>query len=266
MLKPEVSIIMGVYKEKKEFLRRSIESILNQSYSSWEFIICDDGSEDGTYEYLLQLSESDKRFIVMKNEKNIGLAPTLNRCINVSRGKYVARMDSDDIARYDRFEKQINVFQFRPELDIVGSGANLIDSNGIWGKRLPKSQPEKKDFLWGTQFIHPSVMMKRETLIQNGSYRVAKETLRTEDYDLFMRMYANGSMGFNIQDTLLDYTESRASYAKRKFKFRVNEAIVRYKGFSSLKLMPLGYVYIFKPILVGLIPGGLLRVVKRKTS
>jgi hypothetical protein len=64
----------------------------------------------------------------------------------------------------------------------------------------------------------------------------------------------------------LDYTESRDSYAKRKFKFRVNEAVVRYKGFSLLKLMPLGYLYILKPLLVGLIPGGLLRVVKRKIS
>lgn len=263
MRAPRVSIIMGVFNEKKEYLERAVKSIITQTFQDWEFIICDDGSTNQTYEWLLDLKSQDDRIILLKNEKNIGLAPTLNKCLEKSAGEYIARMDSDDISLPNRLEKQIKQLDLY-EIDFVGSWAELIDGNGVWATRKTKKYPKKNDFLLGTQFIHPSVIMKKHALVRINSYRIAPETIRTEDYDLFMRMYSQGLRGMNIQEPLLRYTESRDSYAKRKFKYRYNELIVRFKGFRQLGLMPIGLLFMFKPILIGLIPGSFLRFIKRK--
>ena len=103
-----ISIIMGVYNiPDKEQLELSIDSILNQTYRNFEFIIIDDGSTNETYEWLKELTIKDQRVILIKNEKNIGLQKTLNKGIKLSKGEYIARMDGDDYCSLDRFEKQI---------------------------------------------------------------------------------------------------------------------------------------------------------------
>jgi hypothetical protein len=162
----------------------------------------------------------------------------------------------------DRIEKQIKVME-TTDFDFVGTCADLIDENGVWGIRKTIMHPNKKDFLKGSQFIHPSIMIKRNSIVSANGYRVAPETLRTEDFDLFMRLYANGLIGMNMQESLLQYTESRGSYSKRKFKYRINEVVVRYKGYKLLDLMPQGYLYSLKPIIVGLIPSVVLRWIRK---
>ena len=99
-------------------------------------------------------------------------------------------------------------------------------------------------------------------LIKFCGYRIAWETERTEDYDLFMRMLANGIGMATIQEKLLDYREDKICYSKRKYKYRINEACVRAKGFKLLKLYPQGIPYVIKPLIVGLIPQKVLRKIK----
>lgn len=262
---PKVSIIMGVYNTpNEEMLSQAINSIINQTYSDWEFVICDDGSTDRTWDILCKLVNQDSRIVLIKNEENMGLASTLNNCLDISNGEYIARQDADDYSLPERLEKQVEFLNKNNEYSIVGTRANLFDLNSIWGTRGEAGQRVKKDFLWGTPFIHPTVMMRKEDLKKVNGYYVSKETLRTEDYDLFMRMYSLGMKGYVLPEVLFSYREDRIAYTKRKYRYRIDEARVRYKGFKKLGLMPLGFLYVMKPLLVGLIPGALMHQFKSK--
>ena len=104
---PKISVIMGVHNGEKT-LPRAIDSILNQTFTDFELIICDDCSTDATIQVIKDYIEKDNRVILIRNESNSGLAASLNNCINISKGEYIARMDDDDISHVDRFEKQNN--------------------------------------------------------------------------------------------------------------------------------------------------------------
>lgn len=258
-----ISVIMGVYNTCNELmLRCSIESILHQSMEDLEFIICDDGSTDGTYELLSIIAKSDKRIRLIKNDKNMGLAATLNRCIDLSHGQYIARQDADDYSVSDRFKKQIDFLINNKSYDLVGSNVAYFDDNGVWGEYRLKAFPEKADFLFSVPFIHGAVMFRKKALLRVNKYRVAKQTRRAEDYDLFMRMYSKGLRAANIQENLYCFREDKKASKRRKYRYRIDEMIVRYNGFKNLGLLPRGYVYVFKPLLVGTIPTWQLNLLK----
>lgn len=260
-----VSVIMSVFNTNDEkVLQHSIESILAQTFSNFEFIICDDGSTDGTYEILTNISKGDSRIKLIRNEINMRAATARNRCISLSKGKYIAVMDADDYSAVNRLQIQLDFLENNKEFDFVGSSADLYNENGIWGHRKYNSFPENKDFLFVIPFIHASVMFRKKALEEVGGYRVAKETNRTEDYDLFMRLYANGNKGANLEDTLYFVQEDQSLYKRRKYRHKFNEAVVRYKGFSALGLMPGGFLYVIKPLIVGLIPLSILNLLKDK--
>lgn len=261
---PKVSIIMGTYNVNNDNkVKIAIDSIINQTFKDFEFIICDDGSTDGSYEYLMKLVDIDKRIILIKNDINKGLAYTLNRCLNIATGEYIARMDSDDICYPTRLEEQVSFLDNNKQYDIVGCNAELIDDNGVWGELKHIECPQKRDFLFGSRFIHPTIMMKKKSYQLLKGYRVSKETIRGQDYDLFMRAYSLGCKGYNIQRKLYQYREDKNSYRKRTYKNRINESIIRYKGFKQMGLLPKGYIYVFKPLLVGLIPARILKFTKK---
>lgn len=255
-----ITVIMGVYNvENKEVLQASIASILNQTIKNIEFIICDDGSRDNTYEFLENIKNIDDRIVLLKNEMNVGLASTLNICLKHAKGKYVARMDADDISMPDRLKKQLDFLENNYEYDLVGCSAELIDDTGIWGKRLLKERPVKEDFLWGSPFMHPTVMLRQETYANLNGYCVSKRTLRLEDYDFFMRLYASGYKGYNLQEYLFQYREDKESIRRKKYKYRIDEVYIRFKGYKLLHLMPIGFIFMLKPLVVGLIPQYILK-------
>lgn len=260
---PKLSVIMGCYNSGQRVIA-AIESIQKQTFSDWEFIICDDSSTDDTYNILLNLSSFDPRVIIIKNNKNLKLGATLNNCLSVSSGEYIARMDDDDFSYPDRFEKQIEFLEKNRKFSFVSSFVTLYDGKNSY-LRKAKEIPTKKDFLWGIPFCHPASTFRRDALLSVNGYRIAKETCRTEDYDLFMRLYANNFIGYNIQEPLyLYYVTLNDMKKKRIFKYRVHEAIVRYKGFKSLGLLPLGLPYVFKPIVVSLFPHRILQFLHNK--
>lgn len=259
----KVSIIIGLYNSENT-IKESIDSILNQTYKNFEIIICDDGSSDNTLNIAKKyLKEYPEKIKLLMNFENKGLAYSLNKCIEVSQGEYIARMDADDIARNDRLEKQVAFLDNNIDYAMVGSSVNLIDDkSNIWGERQMKKKPKSKDFLFFSQFIHPTIMMRKKILIEVGSYTVSKKTLRAEDYELFMRMYSFNYKGYNIPENLLLYRESVITYKKRMYKYRLDEAKVRYEGFKRLGLFPLGYLYVLKPLVVGLVPQMILKSVR----
>lgn len=257
-----ISVLMSVYNNEAT-AGDSIASIVAQTYADWELLLVDDKSTDGSLRILADWARRDSRIRLIQNDRNLGLAASLNRALNEARGEYVARMDGDDISLPQRFEKQLTFLDAHPEHAIVGSSALVFDRDGVWETRICKELPQKKDFLWGTQFIHPSVMMRRVALLAVGGYRVCRDTLRTEDYDLFMRMYAYGFTGYNLAEPLLRYYDPRKP-KRVLYRFRISEARIRWSGFRALRLMPCGLPYVAKPLIVGLIPGGLKRRLQRR--
>ncbi len=262
----QISIIMGAYNCEKT-LAESLDSILNQTYSDFLCYVCDDGSSDGTTSLIKAYAEKDSRIVFLKNDRNCGLAVTLNRLIAFCHTPYIARMDGDDIAEPDRLEKQINFLESHPEYDLCGSAVRYFDETGFWGEHIYPEQPERKDFLFVNPFAHPTIMFRTSSLLKmtvlekindvdknTVIYSEDPKTGRSEDYELFMRMYAKGMKGYNFQEPLLRYRENRAAYTKRKFKYTFAEARVRFIGFKKLNLLPKGLIYVIKPVIIGLIP------------
>lgn len=255
----KISVLMGTYNEKRALAAAAIDSILKQTYQEFEFLICDDGSEKEFYRWLYNYCKKDERIKLLRNKKNRGLAVALNRCLYSAVGSYIARMDADDVSAEKRLEKQIAFLHQHKEYALVGCNAQLIDRNGVWGERRLQKIPDRRAFLHTSPFIHPSIMMRREVLEKIHGYSESIMALRVEDYEMFMRLYAAGYQGYNIQENLFLYREDRGSFGKRKYRYRLNECMIRYQGFRSLKIRKGNFRYIVKPLLAGLIPAGILR-------
>lgn len=250
-----ISVIMGIYNGSKT-MDQAIESICAQTCRDWEMIVCDDCSTDETWDKLQTWSRKDSRIIPIRNEKNLRLAATLNKCLDCASGEYVARMDDDDFSYPERFEIQMQFLDMHPEYAFVSSMIDGYDGDHLipdyWHRN---ERPEKKDFVHGSQFVHPATMFRREILMQAGGYKTGTETRRMEDYDLFMRLYADGFRGYNIQQPLLRYyIDGR----KTLYRHRVDEVKVRYRGFKGLGLLPAALPYVIRPLIVGLIPKNIL--------
>lgn len=261
--KPIVSIIMGAYniEHTKTFIY-SINSILKQSFSNFELIICDDGSTDNTWNIITSYATKDRRIRLLKNDKNLGLAATLNRCIDISNADLIARHDADDFSDITRLEKQIYFLNTHPEIMFVGSNVALFDEDGVYANRVFPEFPSKKDFMFTMPFVHGALLFRKSALVKANQYRVSIETRRAEDYDLLMRMYSLNLYGANLQENLYFFLENHSALARRKYRYRLDEAVVRWKGFHSLGLMPMAFPYVIKPLIVGLIPRKILLKLK----
>ncbi len=262
--KPEISVIMGIYNCEKT-LPMSIDSIIHQTYADWELILCDDGSQDGTYEVAVQYQKKNPdRIILLKNDYNLGLNQTLNNCLKKASGRFIARMDGDDICDPHRFEKELKIFDEEPELAIVSSDMSCFDEEGEWGCNAHPTYPTPKDFMHGTPFCHAPCLVKKEAYDAVGGYSVGDKYLRVEDYHLWLKMYAKGYRGKNIHQNLYSMRDDRNAYTRRKFRYRINEAYIRHLAIHEFQLSPINYIYVLRPILVGLLPDGLYRYLHRK--
>ncbi len=255
---------MGTYNEtNRKHVRLAIDSILRQTFTDFEFIICDDGSEIGFYRWLAQYCKKDKRIILLRNDKNHGLAFTLNRCLEYAKGDFIARMDADDISMAARLERQHSFLASHAAYALVGCYAYLFDEKGVWGIRRLPEKPGKMSFLQTSVFIHPAVMIRREVIEELHGYDEQPWKLRVEDYDFFMRMYVAGYCGYNLPETLFAYRENNSSYRKRKLRWRFHECAVRYCGFQSLGVLHGNIRYVVKPLAAGMIPAWVMRVLRK---
>ena len=249
-----VSVIMGIYNCATT-LGEAIDSIVNQTFSDWELIMCDDGSQDNTLSVALEYKEKyPPKIVVLKNEKNLGLNATLNRCLAVAKGKYIARMDGDDVCSPERFAKELAVLESEPEIAIVSTDMAYFDESGTWGKMSHPTYPQGIDFLYETPFCHAPCMVRKEAYDAVQGYSVDKKLLRVEDYHLWMKMYKAGYKGKNIGEILYSMRDDRNAYNRRKFKYRLNSAYVICLTINELKLPIWGYARALRPIIVGLLP------------
>lgn len=261
---PKISVIMGIYNCSKT-LPEAIKSILNQTVTDWELIMCDDGSKDSTYSIAEKYRDIyPSKIVLLKNEYNKGLNYTLNTCLQIAKGQYIARMDGDDICSPERFEKELRVFERHPEMAIVSTAMECFDESGVWGCITHPRYVGYKDFLYGTPFCHASCMIRKDAIISVGGYSESKWLLRVEDYHLWVKMYVAGFKGMNIDKPLYQMRDDRNAYQRRKFRYRLNEAYVIILAIKELRLPIYGFIYALKPIIVGLLPNGLYDLLHKR--
>ena len=188
---PVVSVIMSVYNSEA-YIADAIMSIVSQTYDSWELIITDDCSTDNTVNIINSIS--DQRIRIIQNTENKGLTSNLINMQALCRGKYIARLDADDISRPDRLQKQVEVLEKNDKLDMVCSYASAIgDKKGII--KYPANEEHlKASLLFGNSVIHSSVMFRNESAL-----KYSKEFRKSQDYDLWDRMIANRKHFFIIK-------------------------------------------------------------------
>lgn len=184
---PTVSVVMSVH-DGQRYLNEAIESILNQTYRDFEFIIVDDGSRDATPDILRKHSCESAGIRVLKNNRNVGLTASLNRGIRASRGRFIARQDSDDISHPDRLGEQIKFLTDNPSVGMVGSRALEIDDTGQERGHIdfPIQPGEIRRRLFDQNvLVHGSILARKECLERVGHYREFFPT--SQDRDLFLR-------------------------------------------------------------------------------
>jgi len=200
-----ISVVLPVYNADK-YLESAIDSVLIQTHDNFELIIINDGSSDDSLLILEEYAKKDKR-IKLINRENKGLVYTLNEAIKMASGKYIARMDADDICLKDRFKKQIKLME-NENLDICGSHYLLIVENGTINGLNLVPRDDKMCFISLSSkvpFAHPSVMIRKEFLLKNNlEYGQSKYKI-AEDFDLWMRMYDNNAKFGNVDDVLFKY-------------------------------------------------------------
>lgn len=265
----EVSIIMGIYNCEST-LAEAIESIINQTFQDWELIMCDDGSIDETYHIAEQYkARLGKKLIILKNEKNYGLNYTLNRCLKHASGKYVARMDGDDISMPSRLEKELHFLQQNPEYAIVSTPMIYFDENGDWGQGKAIEKPEKKDFIKHSPvFCHAPCMIRKSAYLDVGGYTEDKKMIRFEDVNLWYKLYAKGYVGYNLQEPLYKMRDNLAATKRRSLKSRMNGVYTTYVGFKLFEYPWYMYIYVvedfFKHLIKGIVPEKIYILLHRK--
>lgn len=260
---PKVSVLMGVY-DCADTVGRSIESVIAQTFADWEMIICDDGSADDTVKIVEKYAAQDTRIKLIRNKENKGLAYTLNHCLDNATGEYCARMDGDDICDPSRFEKEVSLLDAHPEYGFVSTTMKRFDEHGVYQDPpigVPY-EPRLKDYIKGSPFCHAPAMIRTDAYRAVNGYRDIDKTRQMEDYDLWLRMYASGIKGCIIREPLYSMFDGREAAHRRTFKRRLNEAWVRKEGYKAIHAPWYANVYVLKPIIIGLIPQWLYRIIR----
>lgn len=260
-----ISIIMGIYN-CAQTLQQALDCLYAQTYQDFEIVLCDDGSTDNTYKIAQDNAQIHSNIKLIRNLHNLGLNQTLNNCLTLADGELIARMDGDDTCSCDRLEREVRVLDAHPELAIVSTDMSFFDENGIWGQTHTLLQPRPSDFIKRTRFCHAACLVRKEAFEAVRGYSVDYRLLRVEDYHLWIKMYAKGYRGYNIPLPLYQMRDDKNANNRKKFKFRINEAYVKFLAVKMLKLPFWNYLYCVRPIFIGLLPSPIFNWLHRKSK
>lgn len=228
---PTVSVVMPVYNAER-FLRVAVESVLQQTFTDFEFIIINDGSTDKSDTIVQSFNDARIRSIV--NQQNMGVTIALNKAIELCKGRYIARMDADDVSMPERLQRQVEYLHAHPEISLVASVAEMIDLDGEhlgwWNTdRENISEAEIRSTIARTNCIaHPTIMIRAEVMKAHG-YRQEKNA--AEDYDLWLRLISHGHRIAKLNEPLLRYRIHQQSVtANAKLAVSNNLRVFRQKS------------------------------------
>jgi len=229
---PLVSVVMPAYNAEK-YISEAIESILNQTFKDFEFIIINDGSTDSTPNIIDKYARLDKRIIVLNNEKNLNIAESRNRGVEIAKGKYIATMDSDDRALPDRLKNQLEFLESNKDIAISIGNINIMDGKGVfqYTRNYPVADKDIRSKVYRfNPFPNPTIMCRREVYEKNGKYNNAYVPI--DDFDFWLRAGTQFKFG-NCGNIVLDYRV--ASKSASHGKIRLTEKItfkLRWKAFK----------------------------------
>lgn len=252
-MKYRISVLMGIYNCAPT-LQEALDSLYAQTYQGFKIILCDDGSKDNTYAVAQSYADKHDNIILIKNEKNMGLNATLNRCLEYADTEFVARMDGDDRSLPHRFEQEVNFLDEHPEFAIVSGPMLYFDENGVFMKGRGHGEVTKRSFIAGSPFCHAPCLVRREAYEAVGGYSEDKKLLRVEDYHLWFKMYAAGYKGYMLKEPIYEMRDDRNATVRRNWLTRRNEAYVRYIGYKMLGLPVWTYVYCLRPLVLAAMP------------
>lgn len=251
---PLVSVVMATYNEPVNFISDSINSILNQSYSNFELIIVDDSTKPETISKIDELA-TDSRVTVIRDVNRMGFVKALNIGLKTAKGKYIARMDGDDISTPDRFSLQVSFLEQNPKYSVLGGAMNIMNNDGkIVSVRFYPIQTFRLKIwsIFRSPFAHPTVMFRKD--IVDNDYFYDESFLKSEDLEFWMRLKKNGYSFANLKNVLLnyriddDFAKKRSGLQlKYSFQARLKNFSFRYpiSGFLSLLV---ARFYTFVPI------------------
>ena len=246
----KISVIMPVFNEKPAFLKKAIKSILNQSYSSFEFLIIDDGSSKKCLKILEDFQKKDPRIRLLKNPGNLGLAKTLNKALKEARGKFIARMDSDDLSSKERLKTQLEFMEKNSDCILCGSWAYLIDQDDrrIGEKKFYSDYPSiRKNILKFNFFTHTTWFFKKNVIWEAGGYSI--DAPFNEDYDLLLRLAPQYRIE-NLPQFLCSYRLNFQSVSQKNNKLQEKYSLkVRLKAVREYGYPKTGYFELIKAFL-----------------
>jgi len=256
-----VSIVVACYNGER-FIDQCMRSLVNQTYTNIEIIICDDYSKDASRDLIRKWAEIDNRIKYIFLDKNNYSATARNRCIDMAKGKYIAIQDIDDISYENRIERLVFELEKKDEYSMISSSMSVFcdkpgDSEEIMSRNC--RFPNKWTFLMGIPHNHPATLFKADCIKKIGGYAVGEKTRRIEDYDLFARLYAIGYKGINLSESLYYYRQDYNCIKRRSLKSRLEGISVMNRDFKMLKVYPIAYPFLLKPIL-----GYFLQAIKYK--
>jgi len=229
-----ITVLLSVYNGEN-YLKSAIESILNQSFKDFEFIIIDDRSRDNSWRVIN--SFKDPRITPVKNEKNIGLAKSLNKGIGMAKGKYIVRMDADDISFKNRIKTLIGYMEENDEIGVCGSWVKTFGEFGgeVW--KYPKHDTEiKSHLIFKSPFAHPSVIIRKNVLLDNNIFY--DTTLKaSQDYALWVSLSELTKFA-NLEKVLLQYRLHPANTGRVSNEQKKNAGKIRLKQLHKLSIMP----------------------------
>ena len=215
--KPLISVVMPTFNAEI-YIARAIESILGQSFTNFELVIVDDCSTDKTLSIARKYATSDKRIRIVRNEKNLKIAKSLNRAVKISKSDIIARMDADDISDPRRLELQYRVLKLRPKVAVVGANMIVVDEKGevISKRRYPTESKELKKVLFRySAFAHPVVMFRKRVFEEFGGY--IENVFPVEDLDLWFKIGSKYQFA-TVPRFLLKYTLYTTSSSHKNLK------------------------------------------------
>lgn len=267
-----LSVLLSVHNGER-YVREAIESILTQTYRDFEFVIVDDGSTDRTSQILDEFAKKDARIVVIKNEINIGLTASLNKALRSAfatlrsdrqaQGLLIARMDADDVALLERFQKQIDFLNTHPDIGMVGTAYEWIDENEkVMGRRNVLTHPHElhRVLIRTNPFLHGSIMIRKRLLEHVHGYDESYK--KAQDYDLYLRLSRICRFA-NLPDILMQkrMTKDMISYKNERMQIR---CAVR----ARMRALRRGdypfwcAIYLIKPFFATILPQKIVRLAR----
>jgi len=260
------TILMAVYNDYA-FLKEAVDSIIKQLLPNTELLIIDDSSSDGSEKIIRSLASKNSQVRVIRNTTNRGLGRCLALGTEEAKGRYIIRMDSDDICLPERFAKQIDFLDKNPDIDILGGWAVEIDEHGKTGKlrKMPPSHQEIKASIWACPLIHPTVAFRRDKVLSAGNYQ-HQPSRRQEDYELWFRCLKHGLKFANLEEPLIYYRFTSKSQRKQRLGHAVYQAKIGWDGCRLLNLPWWQYLAVTTPILRAIFPPKISHFIYRALS